>query len=321
MKPIGMILAAVAVGAGFSVRAGAELSGDGILAIINDEVITERDFDAQVSALMSRIEDSSPLADADQHQMRRGVLMKMVEERLLVQEAKRLGLTVEPEEVAGRLRELQEDLATPEAYAQMLSEANLTEERLKIKLREQLLVQQVIAREVRSRIVVSPAEIASAMGEGSGASPGGEEVRAYHLLIRVTQGRSAEEAMRMASEAYDALATGAEFEETARRYADGPDDPQEVLLGWVPRGHLLPELDQVVFQLQPGELSTPIQTRLGFHVVKLLERRTVPADVATTRQEAVRRQLYQQKFQQALSEWLSKLKDKAYIEIVADNGL
>jgi parvulin-like peptidyl-prolyl isomerase len=84
---------------------------------------------------------------------------------------------------------------------------------------------------------------------------------------------------------------------------------------WVAQGELLPELDAALFSLPVGTVSEPIQTRLGFHLVKIEERRTASDLSPTDANRAVFQQLYQQKFEAAMRYWLSELQRHAYIEI------
>ncbi len=86
-------------------------------------------------------------------------------------------------------------------------------------------------------------------------------------------------------------------------------------MGWVAQGELLPELDTALFGLTVGDTSAPIQTRLGFHLVKVEERRPASSLSLTEANRSVYQQLYQQKFQVAFAQWLGELKKKAYIEI------
>ena len=288
-----------------------------IVAVVNDDVITEGDVASHMSVLLQQDEESQQ-AEAS-GEMRRAILERLIEERLILQEAKRMELSVGSDEVMDRLHQLRARLETEEAYRQMLQEAGLAEEQLKSKLRQQVLVQKAIDREVRSKIVVSPSEIATAAGSSSSAvvTPG-EEVRVAHLLIRVNEARSAEQALSLANQVSERFRHGETFEDLTRKYSDGPEAQEGGLLGWVQHGQLLPELDQALSRLQPGEVSAPIQTRLGFHLLKVFERRSLSATQAIESRRRLEQRVYQQKFTQAVSQWLSRLKQRAYIRIVND---
>jgi len=287
-----------------------------IVAIVNDEVITEGDVTSHTVSLLRQHDLQDPTAE-EAEEVRRAVLARLIEERLIVQEAKRLGLTVGAEEVAQRLRAIRQQLGTPEQYQQMLRETQLTEEQLKQKLRDQLLAQTAVDRQVRDKIVVSPSELASLAGSRSiEPSNPGDEVRAYHLLVRVTERRSEEQAREVITQLHERLQRGEPFEGLARNHSEGPYAQDGGLMDWVRPGELLPELDAALFQLSPGELSEPIQSRLGFHLVKIVERRSRSAEDAVKSRQQMGQQLYQQKFGELFEAWLAGLKAKAYIQLV-----
>ena len=85
-------------------------------------------------------------------------------------------------------------------------------------------------------------------------------------------------------------------------------------MGWVAKGDLLPELDAALFTVPVGTLSEPIRTRLGFHLVKVEERKTASDLSVTEANRTVYQQIYQQKFEAAMKRWLSELRRRAYIE-------
>lgn len=287
-----------------------------MVAIVNDEVITEGDVTSHMVSLLRQHDLPDPTAE-EAEEMRRAVLARLIEERLIVQEAKRLGLTVGAEEVTERLRAVRQQLGTPEQYQQMLRETQLTEEQLKQSIRDQLLAQTAVDRQVRDKIVVSPSELASLAGSQSvEPSNPGDEVRAYHLLIRVTERRSEEQARELMTQLHERLQRGEPFEDLAREHSEGPYTQDSGLMDWVRPGELLPELDAVLFQLTAGELSEPIQSRLGFHLVKIVERRSRSAEDAVESRERLEQQLYQQKFGELFEAWLADLKAKAYIQLV-----
>lgn len=293
---------------------------DRIVAMVNSDIITEWDVRARMSALLED-GDAPPDDEAQAQEFHHAVLQRLIEERLIVQAAARLGVTVETDEVAARVQELRRQFAPKERYEQMLREAQLTEEQLRTKLREQLLLQRAIDQQVRSTITVSPVELEEAKrllpsGDASTAPKESAEVLAAHLLIRVSEKRSVDEARQLIDRLTQRLLTGEPFEELAKVYSEGPHAEDGGHLGWVKPDEMLPELAAALRDMPTGEISKPIHSALGFHLVKVLERRTPSAAEAPNSQEAVSRQLYQQKFAQAMQAWLEDLKDGAYIQIM-----
>ena len=88
-------------------------------------------------------------------------------------------------------------------------------------------------------------------------------------------------------------------------------------MGWVAQGELLPALDATLFALAAGEVSEPIQTRLGFHLLKVGKRRPAPSPSAVEGDQAIFNQLYQKKYEERFRDWVAGLAERAYIEIVA----
>ncbi|MBI3320271.1 MAG: peptidylprolyl isomerase [Candidatus Omnitrophica bacterium] len=285
------------------------------MALVNDDVITDSDLQAYLKALPREGDAEAPREVSPA--MRKTILQRMIEERLMLQDAKRVGVTVGTDEVAERLQMLLAHLETKEAYEQMLREADLSEEQLKSKLREQLLIQKVIDRAVRSKIVVSPSELAQLVGSSHNVSKPGEEVHLHHLLIRTTEQRSLEEAQALVTQLREQLLNGADFEAIAKDHSEDPYAQEGGAMGWVRLGELLPELSEAIGRLEPGQLSDPIHTRLGWHLIKIDQRRMVDAERGDAR-ERPEQQLYQQKFSQTFSLWLNELRQRAYIQIVEE---
>lgn len=298
-----------------------------IAAVVNDEVITEGDIKAHMSALLQQ-GDSPAGVDAHSPQMRQAMLERIIDERLLIQAAKDAGLTVEPTEISQELQVLRGRLDTKAAYEQMLQEAGLTEEQLKTKIREKLFIQQVIDRQVRSKIVISPAELASLAASSPapavGAAPpstsptsqqAGEQVLADHILIRVNEERSEDRARAIAEDLSKRLANGADFSSMAQDYSEDPHAAEGGRLGWVRPGELLPALERAVAQLKPGQISEPIRTKLGFHLLKVEERKSVSDAEAMQSRQRLEQQLYANKFRQAMTSWLAELRQHAYIKL------
>ena len=286
-----------------------------VLAVVNEDVITEADITSHVQALLED-EDGQAPDEPGSMEMHQAVLRRLIEQRLMLQEAKRSGTSVGPDEVSRRVEEIRKRFASEEEFRRSLAESDLSEEQLKEQIRDQLAIQAIIDAKVRSTITVSPQEVAQALERHPELAKSGDRVRASHILTRVGEHRSEEQARALIEDLHRQLSGGAEFSALAKRYSEDPHAQEGGVMGWVAQGELLPELDAALFHLAPGELSGPIQTRLGFHLVKAEERRTATDLSITEANRSISQRLYQQKFEQAFARWLNGLKHRAYIEIV-----
>jgi len=284
-----------------------------IAAIVNDELITEADVTVHVNAFSD--EQSAMSETPSAVDMKQAVLAQLIDQRLILQEARRMELVVSTEDVLDRLAEMRERFASELQFRQFLQATALTVETLKERLRDQLLVQRAIDAAVRSKISVSPQEIAAAVEQSPELSGSGERLELFHILLRVDESRTAEEARAQITDLHEALTGGADFAEQAKQHSDGPYAPTGGAMGWVTAGSLMPELDAAVQQMAEGDVSRPIQTRLGFHLVKVGRRQSAPEMDRTDAHRIAGQTVYQKKYEQRLREWLAELRDRAYIEL------
>ena len=312
----------IAVSAGLCLLAviapvvGAEVANR-IVAVVNDDVITQAELNSRVDDIVS---GPAPIpAQISPAQVQRAVLERLIEQKLILQEGKQLGVTVNDEEVMDRLREVKKKIGSEVNYERWLAEMGLTEGQLKFQLRDQLLVQRTVDAKVRSTIVISPQEVSSKMKDEP-AKAGVDRAHLLHMLIRVNNTRTEEQAKQLAGEVRSKAQAGTPFAELAKAYSEDPQAEEGGDLGWIIRGQLLPELDTAAFSLPVGTLSDVIQTRLGFHLIRVEERHSGEEISTLEANTATFHELYDNKFQEAMAKWLKELKQHAYIEITGEGA-
>ena len=288
-----------------------------IIAVVNDDVITEADVDDHLNSLLEQQDAGTNPNPGD---LRQAVLRRLIEQRLILQEAKREGIEVNTDEIAERLEEMKKRFDSEEAFQQELAASGLSKESLKEQIRDQLMMQRVIDKKVRSAIVVSPQEIAKELDTHPELAKSGDRVRASHLLVRVNEKRSEAHARALIEQINRELAQGADFSQLAKRYSEDSHAAEGGMMGWVAQGELMPELDAALFSLKAGERSGPIQTRLGFHLVRAEERRTASVLSLMEANHTIYQQLYQKKFQDAFQRWLADLMQRAYMRMLPPDG-
>jgi parvulin-like peptidyl-prolyl isomerase len=286
-----------------------------IVAIVNDEVITEADVTSRVTELLED-EEGRPKSSLNPSEMNQLMLRHLIEQRLMLQEARRANVSVTPEEIAERLDTIKARFGSEEEFEEMLAQSQLPKEQLKQQIREQLMVKRLIDVKIRSAITISPRDVAKELSLHPELAKPGDRVLASHLLIRVTENRSEEQARALIEDLHRQLAEGADFASLAKRYSEDANGAEGGVMRWVAQGELLPELDATLFSLKAGELSSPIQTRLGFHLVRVDERRPAEYLSMAEANRTVYEQLYQRKFEETFTRWLSGLTQRAYIEVL-----
>ena len=146
-----------------------------------------------------------------------------------------------------------------------------------------------------------------------------QQIHARHILIRVNQLVSADEARRKLLELKERLDNqAATFEELARLHSNDASASRGGDLGWIYAGDTVPEFEQALTSLEVGQLSEPVETQFGFHLIEVLGRKT--EDASLERRQAVARQiLRERKIEEATEDWLRQLRDRAYVEYRMDH--
>lgn len=148
---------------------------------------------------------------------------------------------------------------------------------------------------------------------GGAKLPAVQQTHTRHILIKVNEVVSEAEALHKMATLRERLVHGGDFAELARLYSQDGSAPKGGDLGWIYPGDTVPEFERAMNNLAIGELSQPVQSPFGYHLVQVLERRT--QDVSQERQRmAARQALRERKLDDAYQDWLRQIRDRAYVE-------
>lgn len=205
------------------------------------------------------------------------VLDQMISEKLLIQEAKYMGL----------------------------EEDNDVLEQIK-KITEQILVQVLIEREILDKIKVNDEEVLEYYEQNKDSFTEKEQVHLYNILLETEEG---------AQDVLEQLKAGGDFSEIAIEKSAGPSATQGGDLEYLTRGTIIPEIEEVVFALELEELSEVIKTDFGFHILKITEKKPETVKALEEVKEDIIQTLLPDKQKEAFENFLEELKSKSEIEI------
>jgi peptidyl-prolyl cis-trans isomerase SurA len=290
-----------------------------IIARINNQIVTRAEYLRSKETLRQEAQQQDP-----------GNAEKIVQERDkdvlrdLIEKGKDLGITADTE-VIKRLDEMRKDMHmdSMEDLEKAATSQGISYEDFKQNLKNQIITQQVISREVGSRMNVSKEELQQFYDEHKSQMEQPEQIRLSELLISEKKGQAppTDEAQGLAAaqaKAQDLLAQiqkGAAFDEIAKKNSDGPTAPQGGDLGYFKRGTLAKELEDKTFAMKPGEVSEVIRTKQGFVILKVTEHQQAGVPPLSQIEPKVQEAIYMQKLQPALRAYLLKLREDAYIDI------
>ncbi len=285
-----------------------------IIARVNNEIITQRQFDRERDKLRTELAPrySGAELEAQVRQQSKDLLRDLIDQALMVQKAKDLDLNVETDLVK-RLDEMRQSfhLATLQDLEKEVEKQGLIWEDFQDQIRRRMLMQEVIGREVGSRIIISREDARKyfEVHRQDFASPAG--VRLAEILVSAEK-RKLEEAEKRAKEALAELKAGARWNDLVKKYSDASAE-EAGDIGFFQEGMLKAALAAAVAKLDVGETTDLIQTKDGYIILKVLERRSAGIPKFEEVEQRVMNVLYEQKTQPALRKYLANLRKESYI--------
>jgi peptidyl-prolyl cis-trans isomerase SurA len=309
-----------------------------IVARVNNEIITRSEYVRSREQLKQEIQQQEPnAADRVFSEKQRDVLRDLIDQQLLLQKGKDLGITGDTELIK-RLDEMrkQMNLGTMEELEKAAEAQGASYEDFKQNLRNQIITQRVIGQEVGSHLAMNKDDEQKFYNEHKDELQQPEQVRLSEILIAPKmpalstgsdgkpQPPSQEEtdaalagAEAKAKDLLEQLHKGASFEDLAKKNSDGPSAKDGGDLSYFKRGVLAKELEDKVFALKAGETTDVIRTKQGFVILKVSEHQQAGVPTLKEVEPRIQDALYMQKLQPALRAYLTTLREQAFIDIKA----
>lgn len=287
-----------------------------IIAVVNDEIVTDQDLQLVMMPVVSQYRTTYMGKELEDKikEARAEFLNKVIEDKLALSEAKRKQIVLKDVEVDEMMSEVRNKFPAKEIFLKALEDQGLTEKKLWNRFRDQLMTQKLINYEVKSRVSVSPGEVVEFYKAHPDEFTQGDRVRLQQILVRVGS-RTEEEAKAFAESLVEQLSSGKSFEELAKTYSEGAEAKEGGEMGWIEKGQLMGEIDEKVFLLNEGEITSPIQTSLGYHVFKVAERQKSSTKPLVEVRDRIQDIIFKQKLRDRLDVWIQDLKKNAYISI------
>jgi peptidyl-prolyl cis-trans isomerase SurA len=295
-----------------------------IIARVNNQIITRAEYLRSKDQLKQEAQQQDP-ANADKivAEKDKDVLRDLIDQQLLLEKGKDLGITADTE-VIKRLDEMRKEmkLESMEDLEKAAQAQGIGFEDFKQNLKNQIITQQVISKEVGSRMSIGKEELQEFYDAHKSQMEQPEQVRLSELLIStekkdpaMAEAQQVAAAQAKADELLAQIRKGAAFDEAAKKNSDGPTAAQGGDLGYFKRGTLAKELEDKTFAMKPGEVSDVIRTKQGFVILKVTEHQQAGVPPLSQIEGRVQDAIYMQKLQPALRAYLQKLREEAYIKI------
>ncbi|MBZ0095459.1 MAG: peptidylprolyl isomerase [Sulfuricella sp.] len=247
-----------------------------IVAVVNNEVITQFELNDRMRIVMQQLQKrGTPLPP--QEVLEKQMLERIITDRVQLQFAKETGIRVDDLQLDKTLQRIaQENNMTVEAFRGALEKDGVSFAKFREEIRDEIILGRLREREVENRITVSDGEVESFLSTRAAQAGGEDEFNLAHILVRVPEQASPEQIQGKRAHAEKALAElkKMDFAQVAASYSDAPDALQGGVLGWRAASRLPALFLETVNGLKPGETSAVLRSPNGFHILKLLDKRS-----------------------------------------------
>lgn len=288
-----------------------------ILAVVNGEAITQTDVDEILTPIYSQYKNTYAGEDLKKklELAKTDILNQLIEDKLILQEAKKQNLAVEEKEVAGLINELKNNFQSEEEFANTLKSQNITIYNLKKRYQEQLLIKKMVEKEVLSKIIISPTEVAEFYDQNKKNMKLPAQVRLRDIFIKISETDKPEEILKKVNSIYEQLKKGTEFMELVEKYSEDENVVEAGEMGYLKQGTMVKEIEEAVFKLNAGEFTPPVKTAKGYYIFKLEDKKETSIPPLSDVQDEIRKQIFQEKSKTIFIEWIKKLKESAFVEV------
>ena len=351
MKKLSLILIALSCAPAFSAAQSGQVVEE-IVAHVNNQIVTKSEYERSKDQLRDEVKAQNP-NDADTVLAARDkdVLRDLIDQQLLLEKAKDLGITGDTDLIK-QLDQMRKDMKLPdlEALQKEAEKQGISWEDFKQTQRNQIITRKVISEEVGGKISLSKEEEEKFYEDHKAEMEQPEYVRLSEILVapktmpttsptpdpNAAPGSTAaaqptvDDAAKQAADAAALAAAqakandllkqikdGANFEDIAKKSSDGPSAADGGALGTFERGKLAKQIEDATFSLKSGEITNVIQTKQGYIILKVNDHQQAGIPSFKDALPKIQDALYFQKLQPALRAYLTKLREDAYVVVAS----
>ena len=277
---------------------------DKVVAIVNNEIITQKDLNDFLNFIHLQYsrEFKGKALEEKVGGMKKDLLQRLIEDRIMLQQAKDEKISIEPARVKAKMDEIKKHYASESEFEQDLAKEGLVQADLESKIREQMLMYNIVEQKVRSKVVIRPDEITSFYNQNQRQFLKPEE-RVLTIVIFHDED--------LAKTVSYQLRLGTKLEDLAGKYSFTTDK-----LSAFQGQNLRSEIEDIVFKLGMGEISNPIKIDEQYYIFKLDNIVGSQQLSLIQAQGKIQAYLFEKKLQEALAKWLDELKKQSYIKIL-----
>jgi peptidyl-prolyl cis-trans isomerase C len=287
-------------------------------ATVNGKAIPYADLEVEMTLLKRRMEQQGQaLPEEHMSEIQAQLLNEMINQELLYQESQQRGFKIEEHKVDEEMSALKARYANPGEFHQILSEMNLTENKIKVQMEQKMAIRAWLDKEIIPSAQVSDEEAKTFYDQNPLYFTEPAQVHARHILVSRDDGATAETrqaARKKIDELKMRIDAGEDFAALAKEYSDCPSKENGGDLGYFAQGKMVRPFAEKAFGMKINEVSDPVETQFGYHLIQVLGRReskTVEFDDA---KDQIKQNLRNDNIQEKVETRLTALRNSASIK-------
>lgn len=288
------------------------------VAIVNGVAITRAQYDQELSVHRQRVSrQGRQITDDKMAEMKKETLEALIEREVLYQESQKAGIKVTDQNVNDQIAGIKKRFPSDEEFNKALNDMNLTEDEVKMQIQRGLAILELIDQKVTRKVVITDEETRAYYDGNLQLFQQPEQVKASHILIKVEPTADEvkkTEARKKIAEVQQKLKDGGDFAALAKEYSQGPSGPGGGDLGYFKRGQMVKPFEDAAFSMKPNEVSDLIETRFGYHLIKVYEKKPEQTQAYADVKDKMAQRLKQEKVEKDATRYVENLKKGAKVK-------
>jgi len=303
--------------AGLSV-AGENQAPKGKVAVVNGAEISQEDVDRELNLARQRLlTRGKSLSDSELVELRKGVLENLINQELLYQQSRNMGIQLDEAAVQEQLKKIKGQFPSEELFKSTMSKMGLSEAIIESQLERGMAIQKLIETEFAAKATVSEKEAKTYYDRHPDFFREPEQVQASHILIKVdseAEKSKKNEARQKIVRIQERVEKGEDFAALAKEFSEDPSSGKGGDLGYFGRGQMVKPFEDAAFALKRGEVSDIVETPFGYHLIQVVDKKPETTLAYDDVKERIERYLKNIKVEEAVKPYVEKLKKDAIVE-------
>jgi peptidyl-prolyl cis-trans isomerase C len=292
---------------------------EGKVAEVNGSVISRVSFDREMSGVRQRFMSmGKPISPSQLPELEKRVLDNLINIELLYQQSRKVGTKVDEAEVNAQFEALKKRFPTEAEFNSTIKRMKLTETAMKSQISRGISIQRFLDKMTLGKVEVSEEEIKAYYDSHTNLFKKPEQIRASHILIKVEPGANEKDKEKVRKQIEDIrqrLVKGEDFGALAKEFSQCPSSAKGGDLNYFGRRQMAKPFEDAAFALKVGELSDVVETRFGYHLIKLTDKKPASIHSYKDMKDRIKKNLMQEKVRVEVSNYVQELKKTAKIEI------